>query len=114
MLMLVAKIFRTYGDVGRSRNFISNLMAALSIINNKNYDEYNLRQLSQELVSCFNELSKNHHEISNTVGSVNSDKRSLDYVINKLTNKKLNSGSCYLQLYTSDHVITVWANLDKK
>ncbi|WP_163907623.1 YopT-type cysteine protease domain-containing protein, partial [Proteus mirabilis] len=40
-------------------------------------------------------------------------KRSLDYVINKLTNKKLNSGSCYLQLYTSDHVIIVWANLDK-
>lgn len=64
-------------------------MAALSIINNKNYDEYNLRQLSQELVSCLNELSKNHHEISNTVGSVNNDKRSLDYVINKLTNKSL-------------------------
>ncbi len=113
MLMLVAKYLEHMGDVGRSRNFISNLMAALSIINNKNYDEYNLRQLSQELVSCLNELSKNHHEISNTVGSVNNDKRSLDYVINKLTNKKLNSGSCYLQLYTSDHVITVWANLDK-
>ncbi|WP_337221739.1 YopT-type cysteine protease domain-containing protein, partial [Vibrio cholerae] len=42
------------------------------------------------------------------------NKRSLDYVINKLTNKKLNSDGCYLQLYTSNHVITAWANLDKK
>ncbi|HEK3030721.1 TPA: hypothetical protein SMV09_003455, partial [Proteus mirabilis] len=113
MLMLVAKYLEHMGDVGRSRNLINNLMLAQSIINQKHYDEYNFKQFSQDLVSSLNELSKNHNEISNTVGAVNNNKRSLDYVINRLTNKKLNSGSCYLQLHTSDHVIIVWAKLNR-
>ncbi len=112
MLMLVAKYLEHTGDVGRCKIFINNLTLAQSVLNKDSYDEYQLKHFSQELISSLNELSKNHLRISNTVGDVDNNKRSLNYVINKLTNKKLNSDSCYLQLYMSDHVITVWAKLE--
>lgn len=113
MLMLVAKYLEHMGDVGRCKIFINNLTLAHSVLNKGIYDEYKLKHFSQELISSLNELSKNHLRIANTVGDVDNNKRSLNYVINKLTNKKLNSDSCYLQLYTSDHVITVWAKFEK-
>ncbi|HGN0025588.1 TPA: anthrax toxin-like adenylyl cyclase domain-containing protein [Proteus mirabilis] len=113
MLMLVAKYLEHTGDVGRCKIFINNLILAQSVLNKGIYDEYKLKHFSKELIFSLNELSKNHLNISNTVGNINNNKRTLNYVINKLTNKKLNSDSCYLQLYTSDHVITVWAKLEK-
>lgn len=114
ILMLVAKHLEHTGDIGRVESLINNLMLAQSVINHDVYDEYKFKRSSQELIASLNELSENHHRISTTVGLNDNNKRSLDYVINKLTNKKLNSDGCYLQLYTSNHVITAWANLDKK
>ncbi|WP_157091991.1 YopT-type cysteine protease domain-containing protein, partial [Proteus myxofaciens] len=73
-----------------------------------------VRRSSEKLISSINELSKNYNEISSTINIKDNNKRSLDYVINKLTNRKVNDGNCYLQLYTSDHVITAWSKLEHK
>lgn len=116
MLMLVAKHLDHGGDFGRGKMLINNLLSAQSVINSDTYIDPNIdpdiKRSSEELISSINELNKDYNKISSTISSKDNNKHSLDYVINKLTNREVNNGNCYLQLYTSDHVITVWSKLE--